>query len=122
MVRLSSAAILSELNSGQEVYLVLKQRAVDIVNDNKTYLGAIPDDLSLRLTKLIRGGNRYQSFIKAVDKQHLEIFIRETFRSKRFHNLPSFSPSGNSYIPYLPPKAIYEEKPETTPTGEEAEE
>lgn len=122
LVRLASAEVLSELNSGQAVKLTPKKRAISVTTEDNTYLGSLPDDLSLRLIKMIKGGNRYQSLIKAVERQHLEIFIREIFRSKRFHNLPSFPPSGTSYIPYLSPETIYEERPETTPTGEEESE
>ena len=122
LIKLASFETLSELNNGQPVKLIPKKRVINVMTEEEIYLGTIPDDLSLRLIKLLRGGNRYQAFIKAVDQQHLEIFIRETFRSKCFHNLPSFSPSGRSYIPYLSPGALYKERPETTPTGEETEE
>lgn len=122
LIRLASADVLSELSSGQKVELSAKKRTISAASEDGTYLGTIPDDLSLRLIKLIKGGNRYQAYVKAVDQQHLEIFIREIFRSKRFHNLPSFPSSGTSYIPYLPPETVYEERPEITPTGEEEEE
>lgn len=122
LIRLASAEVLSELSNGQSVKLEPKKRAISIITEDKIYLGTIPDDLSLRLIKLIKGGNRYQAFVKAVDRKNLEIFIREVFRSKRFHNLPSFAPSGSGYLSYLSPETIYEERPETTPTGEEEEE
>lgn len=121
LIRLASADVLSELSSGQPLKLEPKKRAISVTTEDRIYLGTIPDDLSLRLIKMIKGGNRYQVLVKAIDQQHLEIFIREIFRSKKFHNLPSFSPSGKSYISYLPPEAIYEERPETIPTGEEEE-
>jgi tetratricopeptide (TPR) repeat protein len=121
LIRLASAEVLSELNSGQSVKLEPKKRTISVISEDKVYLGTVPDDLSLRLIKLINGGNRYQAFIKGVDRQHLDIFVREVFRSKRFHNLPSFSPSGSTYISYLSPETIHEERPETAPTGEEEE-
>ncbi len=121
LIRLASAEVLSDLSHGQPVELEPKKRNISVASEDKAYLGTIPDDLSLRLIKFINGGNRYQAFVKAVDRQNLEIFIRETFRSKRFHNLPSFSPSGGSYLSYLSPKIIYKGRPETTPTGEEKE-
>jgi len=119
LIRLASADVLAELSNGQTVKLEPKKRTISVNTENKVYLGTIPDDLSLRLIKFINGGNRYQAFVKAIDKQHLEIFVREIFRSKRFRNFPSFAPSGSSYLSYLSPKSVYEEKPETTPTGEE---
>lgn len=121
LIRLASAEALSEISNGQPIKLEPKKRAISVTSEDKIYLGTIPDDLSLRLIKLIKGGNRYQAFVKAVDRQNLEIFVREIFRSKRFRNLPSFSPTGSGYLSYLSPETVYEERPETTPTGEEEE-
>ena len=118
LIRLASAEVLSELSNGQPVKLEPKKRAISVTTEDKVYLGTIPDDLSLRLIIFIKGGNRYQDFIKAIDRQNLEIFVREVFRSKRFRNLPSFSPSGGGYLSYLSPETIYKGRPETTPTGE----
>ncbi len=119
LIRLASAEVLAELNSGQIVKLEPKERSISIITENGAYLGSIPDDLSSRLIKLIKGGNQYKVIVKGVARQHLEVFIRETFRSKRLHNLSSFPLSGSNYVSYLSPKAVYEEGPETTPTGEE---
>ncbi len=121
LIRLASAEVLSDLSTGQSVNLEPKKRAISVITEDKVYLGTIPDDLSSRLIKLINGGNSYQAFVKAVENQQLEIFIREVFRSKRFRNLPSFSTSGSNYISYLSPEAVYEEGPETAATGEEEE-
>jgi len=121
LIKLASAEILSEIRNGQSVKLEPKKRTISATTEDNIYLGTLPDDLSLRLIKLMKGGNRYQAFVKAVDRNNLEIFIREVFRSKRFHNLPSFFPSGSNYLSYLPPKTVYEERPEIAPTGEDEE-
>ena len=122
LVRLAEPKILSEFDSGDPVQLNPKKRTISAISKNGTYLGSLPEDLSRRLIPLIKGGNRYQVFIKAVDRQYLEILIRETFRVQRFKNIPSFAPSGSSYIPFLSPEVIHQEKPEMTPTGEDDEE
>lgn len=91
LIRLASPKTLSELDSADEILLEPKTHAVSITNTDGSYLGTIPDDLSHRLLRLIKGGNQYQAFVKAVDRQNLEIFIRETKRAPKFHNLPSFT-------------------------------
>jgi hypothetical protein len=121
LVRLSSPQILNQLSSSDPLTLVPRKRIISVLSENGTYLGTIPDDLSQRLVNFIKGGNRYQAFVKGVDHQHLEIFIREVFRSQKFRNIPSFPPSPSNYIPFLAPETIHEEKPEVTPTGEEEE-
>ena len=90
LLRLTSPKILAELNNGNRVVLVPKKRFVTITKEDKTYLGILPEDLSQRLISLTKGGNRYDAFVKVVERQHLEIFIKETFRSHRLGNLPSF--------------------------------
>lgn len=92
LVRLATPALLSELDSGDEVWLAPKKHTISVTNPEGVYLGTIPDDLSYRLLRFIRGGNQYQAFVKAVDRQNLQIFIRETKRAPRFRNRPSFTP------------------------------
>ncbi len=121
LVKLAEPAVLSLLDNADPVRLVPKKRRISVTTEDGHYLGALPDDLSQRLIRFIQGGNRYEAFIKAVEKGELQIFIREIFRSQRFKNLPSFSASGVAYSPYLDPGKFYEEKPEVTPTGEEEE-
>lgn len=101
LVRPAADEILAQLTYGQQVFIVTKKRSVCIVTSDKTYLGTIPDDLSSRLLTMIKGGNKYEVFVKSAEKQSLIIFIREVFRSKRFHNQPSFSASWTATMAYL---------------------
>ncbi len=91
LTRLNSPDVLSELDSGDPVFFLVKKRLVSILDTNKNYLGSIPEDLSQRLIKFIKGGNQYQGFVRSVEKQKLEIFIREVSRSKKLADIPSFS-------------------------------
>ena len=60
----------------------------------------LPDDTAHLLTRLIKGGNKYELFIKSVRVNALSVLIRETFRSKRFKNQPSFLDTVG-YVPRL---------------------
>lgn len=91
LVRLAQPSILAQTNPAQPVILEPKKRTISIIDENETYLGTIPEDLSLKLIKFIKGGNQYQAFVKNVDHQKLEIFIKETIRGKKFTNDPSFT-------------------------------
>jgi len=79
------------MDSGDPVFFLIKKRLVSITNINKNYLGSIPEDLSQRLIKFIKGGNQYQGFVRSVGRQKMEIFVREISRSKKFTDIPSFS-------------------------------
>ena len=95
LVRLAPPATLVQLDNADTVILTIRKRVISILSENGSYLGTIPEDLSLRLIRFIKGGNQYQAFIKGVDHQKLEIFIREVFRDKKFFDNPSF-PQGKA--------------------------
>ncbi|MBM3205403.1 tetratricopeptide repeat protein [Candidatus Shapirobacteria bacterium] len=90
LTRLASPSVLAQLDSGDAVFFLIKKRLVSVLDEQENYLGAIPEDLSQRLIKFIKGGNQYQAFVKSVDHQRLEIFIREVSRGKKFASIPSF--------------------------------
>ncbi|MDP2861045.1 MAG: tetratricopeptide repeat protein, partial [bacterium] len=90
LVNLASPSALSRLTIAQEVFLKIKRKTVIVVDDKDEYLGALPDDLSSRLLRLFRGGNRYTATIKSVGPKSIYVFLRENSRGKRFVNFPSF--------------------------------
>lgn len=111
---------LSSLSAGQDVHLKAKNHCVEIRSGQNTYLGALPDDISFRLLRLLSAGNTYRAIVKSIEKNGLKVLIRETARGKRFANQPSFAAS-SSYVPFahgITPT----DAPNMTPTGEDAEE
>jgi len=89
---------LSQTYCGMNVKLIIKNRKIIVACANGDYLGVLPDDISHHLIKLLKGGNKFDLFIKAIKVNALSVIIRETFRSKRFKNQPSFL-EGTSYLP-----------------------
>jgi tetratricopeptide (TPR) repeat protein len=90
LIKVAEPQRLSVLSPGEVVKLVARSRGV-VVNDmENNYLGALPDDIGHRLLRFLRGGNKYQVLIKNVKINGLAVLIRETFRSARFKNQPSF--------------------------------
>jgi len=68
----------------------------NIASDGQdVYIGALPDDLSHRLTRFINTGNTYEAYIKNVERNNVSVFIREMKRGKKFGHLPSFSVYNN---------------------------
>ncbi len=90
LVRIASVHALSTVDCADEVYLIPKKRLVCIETCDQTYLGSLPEDLSYRLLRLIKAGNRYHAFVKVVDRKNLEIFIREVKRASKYQSHPSF--------------------------------
>src|SRR6185312_3914393 len=90
LVKLAEPSKLSRLSPGHSIKLNPKNRSVSITDTQDNYLGALPDDLAHLLLKLIEGGNKYQALIKSIKSNNVTVLIRETFRSSRFKNQPSF--------------------------------
>jgi len=90
LLKLAEPQKLSLLSPGTMVNLVVKNRGVSVTDMDNDYLGVIPDDLSHQLIRLINGGNKYQALLKTIKTNSLTILIRETYRSARFKNQPSF--------------------------------
>jgi len=111
LVRLGSQENLLSLNPSQPLVLEPKTKSISLYTKEGQYVGRLPDDLSLKLSWLINRGNRYKVFVKVVEKNRVLIFIRETKRSKRNKNYPSFSSSG-SKTTYLPTAVINEKSEE----------
>lgn len=90
LIHLAPCSVLSRLNVGDTLLLHSKKHSIDVRNQDNTYVGALPDDVSFRLIRLIKSGNIYQVSVKNVTKNCLAVFIREEKRGKRFQNQPSF--------------------------------
>ncbi|TSC66299.1 MAG: TPR protein, partial [Microgenomates group bacterium Gr01-1014_80] len=71
-------------------------RGITVTDPEGSYLGVLPDDTAHQLIRLTKGGNRYLAFIKSIRVNGVSILVRETRRSSRFKNQPSFLEYSNS--------------------------
>ncbi len=114
---------LSTLTPGQEVFLKPKNHCIELRSNDNTYLGALPDDLSFKLIKLMTAGNTYQAIIKNASKNSLVVMLRELSRGKRYAHQPSFiSATSSSYIPFTRGNALHPDRPDVSATGEATDE
>ena len=90
LLKVAEPQKLSQAYCGMPVEMVIKSRKITIVDGYGNYLGVLPDDISHHLVRLLKGGSRYALFIKSIKVNGLAVLIKETFRSKRFKNQPSF--------------------------------
>lgn len=90
LLKVAEPQKLSHVFCGMRVEMIVKNRKITIVDSNGNYLGVLPDDISHHLTRLSKGGNKYELFVKSVRVNSLSIMIKEIFRSKKFKNQPSF--------------------------------
>lgn len=90
LLKVAEPQKLSKTHCGMAVKMIIKNRKIIIDDANGNYLGVMPDDISHFILRLLRGGNKYELFIKSIRVNGLAVLIKETFRSKRFKNQPSF--------------------------------
>jgi hypothetical protein len=95
LVRLADAEVIANLTIGESLNLEPHKRAICVRNMTGVHIGALPDDLALRIGKLIRSNYQYEAFVKSVIGHNVQIFIREVRRGSSFRNAPSF-PSANT--------------------------
>ena len=85
--------VIYQLNIGDAVVISPKKHSVEIRGTDKTYYGALPDDIAYRLIKFIAAGNTYIACIKNIQKNSVSVFLRELTRGKKLKNQPTFAPS-----------------------------
>ncbi len=89
LINLAQSEVLLTLRTGQSVDLSIKRLKI-FISQGKKYIGVLPDDIGKRLIKFIRGGNKYEAYVKASTHQSVAIFIRELKKVTRFKDQPSF--------------------------------
>lgn len=97
LLKVAEPQKLSLIFCGMQVEMMIKNRKITIVDTEGNYLGVLPDDTCHLLLRLIKGGNKYQLFVKSIKVNGLSVLIKEVFRSKRFKNQPSFLEHTDSF-------------------------
>lgn len=90
LLNLGDIKIIGNLNTCEEVKLAAHTHRVSLTTVDGKYIGRLPDDLALRLRHLISLGNVYRVFVKSIDQKGVKVFIKETQKSKKSENTPSF--------------------------------
>lgn len=88
--RLTSRTQLCKLQTGETCHLQTKNRYISVVDSKKKHIGALPEDISFRLSKLIANGNEYACIVYKVDDKQCCVQLKETFCSKKNAQLQSF--------------------------------
>src|SRR5258708_170076 len=90
LLKVAEPQKLSMAYCGMSVEMIVKNRRITVADQNGNYLGVMPDDINHHLLRLLHGGNRYDLYIKSIRVNGLTVLIKETYRSKKFKNQPSF--------------------------------
>jgi len=109
LVRLADENKLASLEVGEPLQLILNPKSVSVSKANN-HLGKLPDDLAFRLIHLVNKGNKYQAFVRSVEKNKLKIFLKEVYKSKRNQQIQSFPSKENKkgYYSFMPSEFLNE--------------
>jgi tetratricopeptide (TPR) repeat protein len=121
LTRSADPKILASLNVGIPLQLSPKKYRINVDTLSSTYIGALPDDVSHKLFKLLKQGYKYECWIKSINSKSVCIFLKEQFRPKKFSQIPSFPAAGTSKTPFtlISGQSLIEEPLDVTSTGEE---
>jgi len=107
--RLAAKNQLKKLKVGQSCQLQLKNKYISVTDENEKHIGALPDDISFRLSKLIKTGNKYDCIVYKVDDKQCSVQIKELERSKRNQQIQSFPNKNQGNVTYLNEDFVFEE-------------
>lgn len=95
LLNVADKKVISPLRSGEEMTLSIKRMKVFVLDEQKQFIGMLPDDIGRRLILFMNGGNEYEAYIKSVDNNKVIIFAREIKRISKFKDQPSFTPTAD---------------------------
>ena len=97
-----AANVAARLTAGDEVFLRRENSALMVENAQGEYLGEVEPKLSMRLIKLLDGGNRYAAAIATLARDNVRIIIKETYQDPSQAGKLSFpATTGEAFRPYI---------------------
>ncbi len=110
LLHLGDIKTLGLLDTGDELNLNAFQHRVSVTTQDGSYVGRLTDDLSARLRRLIKAGNKYNVMVKSIEPGIIKVFIRETERVEKLSDSPSFPPEKIDYISFTPPELVHKKE------------
>ncbi|MBI2103819.1 tetratricopeptide repeat protein [Candidatus Woesebacteria bacterium] len=111
LLNLGDSATLATLSTGDMLRLNAAKHRVSVATINGRYVGRLTDDLSARLRKLIKTGNKYEVLVKSVEPDNVRVFIREIERAGTLSDTPSFPTEKIEYVSFTPPELVHKRQP-----------
>ncbi|HUD44511.1 MAG TPA: tetratricopeptide repeat protein [Patescibacteria group bacterium] len=119
LINITDKKTLNHVRSGEKIELVIKRMKIFVYDNQKQFIGMLPDDLSRRLTKFMEIGNVYEAYIKHMDNNKVTVFIREIKRVNRLKNQPSFIAPTSPEKTKISIKTFIDEERQALPEPEE---
>lgn len=98
LLNVADKKVIAPLRSGETLLMVIKRMKIFMLDQDKQYVGMLPDDIGRRLIRFINDGNQYEAYVKSVDGNKVTIFAREVKKTSKFKNQPSFLPTDRTKL------------------------
>jgi hypothetical protein len=98
----SPADICSRVAPGDVAELRIEDDGIFAETSRGVRLGLLEAKLARRLTKFMRGGNRYQAGITSCEGSTVKLIVRETYQDPRFAGKPSFPMKRKREVEFRP--------------------
>ena len=80
LVNLAPPDVLVRLAPGHPVELAPEEGRLKIAKPSGEYVGQVEPKLASRLTRLMKGGNRYEGAVTSVGEREITVMISETYK------------------------------------------
>ncbi|MFC1649756.1 tetratricopeptide repeat protein [Patescibacteria group bacterium] len=98
LIHTGDKRVLCVLEAGMKVVMQTNAHRVSICTIEGKYIGRFPDDISAHIKNLVQIGNDYMVCVKSIEEKSVHVFIRETKRSDKIKQVPSFSAEGVEFV------------------------
>jgi hypothetical protein len=88
--QLAAREVLIKMAAGDIVQLKVKKQRLTVENEAGEYLGQLESRISTRLSKLIKGGNKYSAAIASISDSVVKVIITEIYQHPKQVGRPSF--------------------------------
>jgi tetratricopeptide (TPR) repeat protein len=88
--QLAEKEVLVKMAAGDIVQLKLKKQRLTVENEDGEYLGQVESRINTRLSKLIKGGNKYSAAIASISDIAVKVIITEIYQHPKQVGRPSF--------------------------------
>ena len=79
LLNLASPEVLLKLTPGDLVETEVSGNGLTVVDQSGEYIGKVEPRMATRLSRLIRGGNKYEATVTSTQQPELAIIIREVY-------------------------------------------
>ena len=94
LVNLAPPDVLVRLAPGHPVDLAHEEGRLKVAKPSGEYVGQVEPKLASRLTRLMKGGNRYEGAVTSVGEREITIMISETYKHQSQAGIVSFPSKG----------------------------